>query len=70
VNRFPDGSNLGRAVMRAYGVDPKGRFTVPAGTAGHRLSRFFLKPAEPETEAPTRWTLNLTFTREPEPVQR
>lgn len=71
VNRFPDGSNLGRAVMQAYGMDSKGRFTVPAGTAGHQLSQFFLKPAEAEAEADaTRWILNLTFRREPEPVQR
>lgn len=72
VNRFPDGANLGRSVMKAYGVDPQGRFTVPAGTAGHRLSQFFLKPAETEAEAEaaTRWTLTLRFQREPEPVPR
>jgi len=68
VNRFPDGSNLGRAEMKAYSADPKGRFTVAGGTAGYRLSRFFLEPVE--TQDVTRWTLNLALVREPEPVRR
>jgi hypothetical protein len=70
VHRFPDGANLGKAVMQSYGVDPQGRFTVPAGTAGYQLSQFFLEPAEAEAEDATRWTLRLTFLREPEPVRR
>jgi hypothetical protein len=70
VNRFPDGSNLGRAVMQVYGIDPKGRFTVPAVAAGYKLSRFFLEPAEAEAQDATRWTVHLTFLREPEPVRR
>jgi hypothetical protein len=70
VNRFPDGANLGRAVMQAYGADAQGRFTVPAGTAGHKLSQFFLKPSETDAADATRWSVKLTFLREPEPVQR
>jgi hypothetical protein len=70
VNRFPDGANLGRSVMKAYGADPKGRFTVLAGSAGYRLSEFFLEPLETAAADATRWTLKLQFTREPEPVQR
>jgi hypothetical protein len=70
INWFPQGANLGRSVMNAYGVDAKGRFTVPAGTRGHRLSQFFLEPVEAETGDAQRWTVTLMFQREPEPVQR
>lgn len=70
VNRFPDGSNLGRAQMQAYGMDAKGRFTLPAAGTGYKLARFLLEPADAEAQDAARWTVHLTFQREPEPVHR
>jgi hypothetical protein len=70
INRFQNGTNLGRAVMKAYGVDSKGRYTVPARSWGHELSGFFLKPVDTDAADATHWTVKLTFMRFPEPVQR